>query len=402
LDSTLTSAPSSAPPPKAPPAPRPPWDKPELFSARPAEPEYGYVVRGVRHPCTREELIARCRAASPHVDVVWVPEFPRLLPPGEVPWLLDAVLDRTRDNLRYNVRNGLALMLVWSALGLIYSLAGMPLPLLAVIVFMLGVIPVVQPAVGLWRLRKNPEGYAREQASILRYQMWLGTRRAVATGALCACLMVVGLVQWYVGLEDSIRAAGLDKALAREGQLWRLLTCVFLHGHPMHFAFNFLALLALGRLVEMHGHPVHLPTVFLFSALCASTFSLYLTEPTSVGASGGIMGMVGFLAVIGLRRRHVVPRGFLKSIALSVALTAATGLVAYQFIDNAAHAGGLLGGLTLGGVYVTRHSVGPSALRLTPSPLAKLAGVVSAAAIVVATGATVWLLLAAASHAKVP
>jgi membrane associated rhomboid family serine protease len=384
---------------------RPPWENAELFTARPEQPEYGYVVRGARHGCTREELTARCRAAKPHVDLVWAPDAPRLLPPGEVQWLLDAVLERTRQNLRYNVANGLALLALWSTMAVVYSFAGMPLPLLAVIVFMLGVVPVVQPAAGLWRLRKNPVGYTREQASILRYQMWLGTRRATATGALGACLIAVALVQLYVGtryaplgsaMGITVPVAGLVKEKVASGEVWRLLTCELMHGHPMHFAFNFFALLALGRLVEMHGHPVYLPTAFLFSGLCASTFSYYLTPNTSVGASGGIMGLVGFLAVVGIRRRHLVPRGFLKSIALSVALTAATGLVAHQFIDNAAHAGGLVGGLALGAVYVGRRTAGNNRLRLEPSPLAKVAGVLSGAVIVAATVATAWLLLRAA------
>jgi membrane associated rhomboid family serine protease len=384
--------------------PRPPWEKPELFAVRPEEPPYGYVVVGVRHGCDREELIARCRAHSPHVDVVWVPDFPRLVPPAEVPWLLDAVLARTRRNLRYNLLNGLALLAIWSTMAGIYFLSGMPLPLLAVIVFMLGVVPVAQPAAGLWRLRQNPVGYAREQAGILRYQMWLGTRRAAVTWGLGICLIAVGAAQVYVGtraaslgssMAVTAPVAGLVKPAVDAGQAWRLLTCELMHGHPLHFAFNFFALLALGRLLEMHGHPAYLPTVFLFSALCASTFSYYLTPATSVGASGGIMGMVGFLAVIGVRRRHVVPRGFLKSIALSVALTAGTGLVAHQFVDNAAHGGGLLGGLMLGAVYVTRRSVRPKELRLSLSGLGKFAAAVCAVAIVVATAATVWLLLAA-------
>jgi membrane associated rhomboid family serine protease len=105
------------------------------------------------------------------------------------------------------------------------------------------------------------------------------------------------------------------------------------------------------------------------------------------------MGVVGFLAVIGLRRRHLLPRGFLKSIAMSVALTAATGLVAHSYIDNAAHAGGFVGGLMLGAVYVTRHSTAAGQLRLAPSALAKAAGAVSALAVVVAAAATLWLLL---------
>jgi membrane associated rhomboid family serine protease len=347
----------------------------------------------VRTGTTPEELFARCRAPHPHVDLVWTPEFPRLLPPAEVPWLLPAVRDRTRDNLRYNVNNGLVQLLIWSAVGAFYYLSGTPLPLLAVIVLMLGVLPVVQPLIGLWRMRRDPDGYTREQAGILRYQMWLGTRRAVATTVLCAALVIVGVTQYAVGVGNSIEAAGLVKQAVRDGQAWRLLTCELLHGNIAHIAFNLFALLALGRLIEMHGHPLYLPTVFLFSALCASIASFYLTTATSVGASGGIMGMVGFLGVIGLRRRHVVPRGFLKSITLSVALTAATGLVARAYIDNAAHAGGLIGGVALGLVYVTRRQIGRDEMRLTPSALAKVAGVVSTAALAVAFVATMVLII---------
>jgi len=396
LETTLTSTPppdvSTSPLSEL---PRRPWERLELFTQRPAEPPFGFVSRGVRTGATPEELFARCRSPHPHVDLVWTPEFPRLLPPAEVPWLLPAVRDRTRDNLRYNVKNGLVQLLIWSAVGAFYFLSGTPLPLLAIIVIMLGVLPVVQPLAGLWRMRRNPDGYTREQAGILRYQMWLGTRRAVATTVLCAALVVVGVTQYAVGVGHSVEAAGLVKQAVRDGQAWRLLTCELLHGNIAHIAFNLFALMALGRLIEMHGHPLYLPTVFLFSALCASIASFYLTKATSVGASGGIMGMVGFLGVIGLRRRHVVPRGFLKSMALSVALTAATGVVARDYIDNAAHAGGLLGGVLLGLVYVTRRQMGRDELRLTPSALAKLAGIVSTAALAVALVATEVLIIRA-------
>jgi membrane associated rhomboid family serine protease len=142
----------------------------------------------------------------------------------------------------------------------------------------------------------------------------------------------------------------------------------------------------------MHAHWLHVPTVFLFSAVAASATSFYAPgPPLSVGASGGIMGMIGFLAVVGVRRRHLVPRGFLRSIALSVALTAATGLVAHHFIDNAAHAGGFAGGVLIGFAHVRR---GPGDdYRLAPSSLARAAGGVSAVALFVATAGTLFLLL---------
>ena len=399
-----------------------PWEAHDLFSRSPDAPEYGYVADRQHSGCTREELVARCRASRPHVDLVWTPETPRLVPPAEVPWLLDAVRQRTRDDLRHNVLNGIGLTVVWSVLALLYAFKGNPLPLLIVLVLMLGVVPLVQPAVGLWRLRRRPD-YPRELAATFRYQVWLGTRRMTTTWLVAGCLIVVALIQvgvivWAVTrahhvpvttglvfqaagqMGKTVPAAGLLKEAVRAGELWRLLTCELMHGHWLHFLFNFLALLAVGRLVEMHGHPVYVPTVFVFSAVCASVFSLYFSPaPASLGASGGIMGLIGFLAVLGLRRRHVVPRGFLKSIALSVALTAATGLVAYHFIDNAAHAGGLIGGAMLGVTYVRRRSGetadDPAPYRIAPSALARFAAWVCGSALLIATAGTVWLLIGA-------
>jgi membrane associated rhomboid family serine protease len=398
------------PPPALPrtPPPRRPWEAPDLFSPRPAESDYGYVADRKRHGCTRDELLARCRAAKPHVDLVWTPDWPYLLPPAEVPWLLDAVRDRTRAGLRHNLLNGLALTGVWSALALTYAMRGYPVPLLAVLVLLLGVVPTLQPAWALWRLRRRPAEYPAELATTFRYQVWLGKRRMTATWVIAACLILVGLAQVAAatrtppraaGVGGAMVSAGLVKEAVREGEVWRLLTAELMHGHPLHFLFNFMALLAVGRLVEMHGHPAYVPTIFLFSALSASVFSFYLSAaPLSVGASGGIMGLIGFLAVIGIRRRHVVPRGFLKSIATSIALTAATGLVAHQFIDNAAHAGGLVGGVMLGVVYVRRRAgdagEDDATIHLPPSALARAAAWISGTALVIATAATLWLLLA--------
>jgi membrane associated rhomboid family serine protease len=285
------------------------------------------------------------------------------------------------------------------------------------------VVPTLQPAWGLWRLRRRPGEYPRELATTFRYQVWLGTRRMTATWLVGGCLIAVTLTQVVAGsrliarvkrpltlgdvsqamtVAPVIESAALVRDAVRSGEVWRLITAELMHGHPLHFLFNFMALLAVGRLVEMHGHPLYVPAVFLVSALCASAASFFFSAaPISVGASGGIMGLIGFLAVIGIRRRHVVPRGFLRSIAMSIALTAATGLVARHFIDNAAHAGGLLGGILLGLVYVRRRhgrrqeDDASSTVHLNASGLARAAGWLSGAALVVATVATVWLVLAA-------
>src|SRR5215207_5397693 len=80
---------SVTPPPAAAPAVRPaPWDAADIFPPKPADADYGWRS----HPCTREELIERCRSAAAgrqFVELVWTPDAPRMVPPAEVPWLIE-------------------------------------------------------------------------------------------------------------------------------------------------------------------------------------------------------------------------------------------------------------------------------------------------------------------------
>jgi membrane associated rhomboid family serine protease len=60
------------------------------------------------------------------------------------------------------------------------------------------------------------------------------------------------------------------------------------------------------------------------------------------------MGVIGFLGVLGYYNRPNVPPGFLRSILGIVALVGVFGILAFAFVDNAAHAGGLLCGALVG------------------------------------------------------
>ena len=138
-----------------------------------------------------------------------------------------------------------------------------------------------------------------------------------------------------------------------QGEPWRLLTAAMLHGSVLHFALNITALFVLGKVVAKLGHGAHVSITFLFSALTGSAAStLLLPDDTSVGASGGLLGLLGYLAVFSLRRGQALPSRLRRGIVLSVVLTAALGIVAREYIDNAAHAGGFLGGLIAGAALI--------------------------------------------------
>jgi membrane associated rhomboid family serine protease len=169
------------------------------------------------------------------------------------------------------------------------------------------------------------------------------------TKAVLACLILVAVLQLIAGDEESIKAAGLVKSAVWDGEVWRLLTCATLHANFLHIWMNGQALIGLGRMIESLTYRAYLAIVFLPSAACGSIFSLLLMpNSTSVGASGGIMGLVGFLAVLGYRRKEILPPGFFKSILINICFIGVIGLVGFAIIDNAAHLGGLIAGVVCG------------------------------------------------------
>ena len=196
-------------------------------------------------------------------------------------------------------------------------------------------------------LRKNDEAQAFAKA--------IERRKVFYTTPVVACLGVVTFVQLITGDKESIQAAGLVKSAVGQGEAWRLFTCATLHVNIMHIWMNGQALVGLGKMIEALTNRAYLTIVFLPSAVCGSIFSLLLMpHATSVGASGGIMGLVGFLAVLGYRRKEHLPSGFFKSIMMNICFMGVIGLVGFAIIDNAAHLGGLVGGVICGLILIKK------------------------------------------------
>lgn len=178
----------------------------------------------------------------------------------------------------------------------------------------------------------------------LRFETWLGQQRAPVTIVFLGLISLVGLAQLMPGT-DSIAAAGLDKQRYAQGEWWRLLTAPFLHGNPIHFLFNAAAMAYLGKRLEVFARWPHLAMVFLFAAGLGGEASARFVAAPSVGASGGLLGWLGFLLVFETLHCGLVPRSSRQRLAVVVGITAFIGAMGYRFIDNAAHAGGLIAGI---------------------------------------------------------
>lgn len=155
-----------------------------------------------------------------------------------------------------------------------------------------------------------------------------------------------------------------------DGDWWRLVTAMFLHGDgtvpgtALHLATNLFALFQLGSLYELMFGTRRFTIMYFATGIVASLTTLFLPpHGPSVGASGAIFGIMGAF-IFSVRRsnrwRHErAARGLVSQIVFWIIANIAISMNFPQ-IDMAAHMGGLLAGVILGAVW--RHRVPP------PSP----------------------------------
>lgn len=183
------------------------------------------------------------------------------------------------------------------------------------------------------------------------------------TYALLACIAAVFAAQFLTSqdpqfaLVDRFSAyfAGFDKQQFLKGEYWRILTGTLIHSGILHFAMNSYALYNLGRLMELLSNRAHMAIVFVLSALGGGMLSLaFNPEVASVGASGGIIGFLSYLAVYAFKRRKFVSREFRKSLLVNIGFILLLGFVLFNIVDNYGHIGGLIVGALYGLVQIPR------------------------------------------------
>lgn len=260
------------------------------------------------------------------------------------------------------------------------------------------VIPQGPPPIDLSRLTP-------EQIELLRLRNRVGRRLAMGfarpwvTRGMVALITVIHLavgIRMYLDGKvrilgvllsprdlDTLTQMGAMRGIrVSGGEYWRLLSCQLLHGDGMHILLNGVALYALGRLCEAVYGPIRLLWLLLMSGTCGSLLSWAGGNANSVGASGGIFGLLGAAVVFGFRYKRELPEAagelFRRRLLPWVALNLFIGAVV-PFIDNLGHTGGLIGGavfaLLIGNRAVPGEDSGPGMHVLMAAVASSLLGV---------------------------
>ena len=175
---------------------------------------------------------------------------------------------------------------------------------------------------------------------------WSEYRRYPVTAWTAVVAAVISFA-WWAGANISplLAAGGL-----RQGELWRLVTSVFLHVDIVHLAFNLYWIWAFGTCVEAVYGYARTAGLFFLLALVSSSFQFALGGG-GVGLSGVNYGLLGLLWImVGRDERFrdaidsktvsVFLLWFLACLWLSATNTYAVG--------NIAHGAGLILGVLIG------------------------------------------------------
>lgn len=193
--------------------------------------------------------------------------------------------------------------------------------------------------------------------------------RRPLTVALAAISVIVYILAWGSSYQDQvfelllfspiqvdpsggIVSTGL--AALKQGEIWRLITPIFLHFSIMHIVFNVWATLSLGTLIEYRRGTRVLSILVLITAIASNTgqylYSVEYEHGLGVfgGLSGVLYGLFGYLWVKGSNEPEqgmILPPSTIQMMLIWLVLCF-TGVLGP--IANAAHVVGLVSGILLG------------------------------------------------------
>lgn len=169
----------------------------------------------------------------------------------------------------------------------------------------------------------------------------------IVTYILMAINVVVALFSMLPNMDDVVVGLFANYGpLVREGEYYRLITGAFVHVEILHLLFNMYSLYIIGTQIESFFGKWKYLIIYFVSAITGSLLSIVFSNVPSIGASGAIFGLLGAMLVFGYYYRVYLGNTIYKNILPIIVINLMLGFMS-SGIDNAAHIGGLVGGVLI-------------------------------------------------------
>lgn len=183
-----------------------------------------------------------------------------------------------------------------------------------------------------------------------------------------AVFLAISLLSFFAGeamqqayARLALEFGGLSSAiLIYTGQLWRIITTIFVHADPIHLLANMWTMYFIGDAVLTYYGGRKLFVTYVLAGIGGSLLSLILLPPLmpTIGASGAVFGLTGLLlGGMWRQQRYGMELPFrVQDILPLLMIGLLYGFTPGSNINNAAHIGGLAVGVALG--YTWNHYAG--------------------------------------------
>ena len=160
-------------------------------------------------------------------------------------------------------------------------------------------------------------------------------------------LALLGVNPFYPRTEDLIKFGALNSDLFN-GEYWRIISSMFMHGGIAHLIMNIIVLGIVGYLSENTFGKSRFTVIYFLSGIVAGLFTLFWHDGNivAVGASGAIFGLIGANAMLLiLQNNYKETKGPLLLTFGYLLVSVIIGLISNA--DNAAHLSGFVSGMII-------------------------------------------------------
>jgi len=153
---------------------------------------------------------------------------------------------------------------------------------------------------------------ARSRSRTIDVRTTWGTRGISVAGPVTGACIVLSIAATLVTTLDPnllayLRISNYVQPLfleVRRGEVWRLLTPIFVHYGPLHILFNLFWLLRFGGMIEYHRGSRMLAVMILITGV-ASVAAEYVAHPEIGAGVGGMSGVIyGLFGYIWMRSKY--------------------------------------------------------------------------------------------------